>query len=152
MSVCMWKFIPEIDFFLFINFLIQIFSRNITHKYPMSHYSHLLLISLALIISVSSQVIHLFTSPLTHQIIPSPKSLYKNLSIQHPPRQNNSTNNSSMDLHYIDGCSAILKGFDDVNNYDTSYDQFFAQWENPNPYVQVKMFQTFPNLIFRCSL
>jgi len=57
-----------------------------------------------------------------------------------------------MDLHYIDGCSAILKGFDDVNNYDTSYDQFFAQWENPNPYVQVKMFQTFPNLIFRCSL
>jgi len=46
-----------------------------------------------------------------------------------------------MDLHYLDGCSAILKGFDDVDNFGTSYDNFFAEWENPTPNVQVKMKQ-----------
>jgi len=46
---------------------------------------------------------------------------------------------TDIDQHYFDACTAILKGFDNVNDDDDPwYDHDFAEWENPNPSVTVK--------------
>ena len=37
-----------------------------------------------------------------------------------------------MDFHYLDACTAILRGVNDVDSSDIDYWYYFAEWENTN--------------------
>jgi len=37
-------------------------------------------------------------------------------------------NNDPVDLHYLDACTAILQGFDNIGDSKKSYDYLFADW------------------------
>ena len=94
----------------------------------MTHSPHILIFSLVFITITSSQVPFYFDYLFlisSQQSIHSPKYHHdKILSSQNPQ--------SSMDLHYLDACTAILKGVNDVDSTDFDYWYYFAEWENIN--------------------
>jgi hypothetical protein len=103
--------------------------------------SHLIIFLLALVIITPSQVPFLLirSSLSSSQGLHSPKDFYKLLSKQSSsPKSNRNYSHSltAVDQHYFDACTAILKGYDNVND-DSGYDHDFAEWENPNPDVTV---------------
>ena len=55
---------------------------------------------------------------------------------------------STDDELYRDGCTAILKGFDDIYSSQSSYDDFFSTWENANPNIPVRYGKGEPFIIF----
>jgi len=92
----------------------------------MTQVPNLLIFSLVLITITSSKVSFLpnFLSLIVHQNIRSPKYHDKIPSTQNPT--------SSMDFHYLDACTAILRGVNDVDSSDIDYWYYFAEWENTN--------------------
>lgn len=64
------------------------------------------------------------------------QSLDKSFSAK--PSQNKTLANAAIDLHYLDGCTAILKGFEDIFPHEASYSRYFAEWENTNPKKTVR--------------
>jgi len=76
--------------------------------------------------------------------------LLSNQTSSPKPRSNN-TRTLDVDQHYLDACTAILKGFDDVKDDSYSYDHDFAEWENTNPGVTVKFNPEIVKLIIALS-
>ena len=109
----------------------------------MKHLHFLALVFLAIVFILPSEVPFISNRFLfsSFQSLHSPKDFYKLLSNQTSslkPHTNNTSTSSDIDEHYLDACTAILKGFDDVKDDSYSYDHDFAEWENPNPDITVK--------------
>jgi len=67
------------------------------------------------------------------QSLQSLRSLSKTTSNKHQFSKANSSGFNKADELFLDGCTAILEGLDDIYSTDESFEHFFAKWENQNP-------------------